>query len=121
MAAATDNPNGERKWRGIGKAETVEFGLLTWFKDARSRGATITSAILEEKVTQLAKKLDIPDFQATSGWLSRRKARNGIKYKNVMGKNRMPTQQLLTHGRLQFYQTCWKNTLHISLQEINNA
>ena len=58
MAAATDNPNGERKRRRVGKAETVESALLTWFKDARSRDATITSAILEEKATQLANKLD---------------------------------------------------------------
>ena len=37
----------------------VESALLTWFKDARSRDATITSAILEEKATQLANKLEL--------------------------------------------------------------
>ena len=65
MAGATDNPNGERKRRRVEKLNLLDKPGL----NARSRHATTTSAILLEKATQLANKLDIPDLQATSGWL----------------------------------------------------
>jgi hypothetical protein len=80
------NPNGERKRKRNGKAADVESALLIWFTDVRCRDATVTTAILEEKATQLAAQLNQPDFKATSGWISRWKSRNAISYKKCHGE-----------------------------------
>ena len=83
---AAENKVKDRKRKRGGKADDVEKALYTWFTDARSRDAPITTAILEEKARQFATALDKPNFHVTTGWLCRWKARHGIKYKRAHGE-----------------------------------
>ena len=76
----------DRKRKRGGKADDVEKALYTWFTDARARNAPMTTAILEEKARQFAAGLEKPNFQVTTGWLCRWKARHGIKYKRAHGE-----------------------------------
>ena len=68
---AAENKVKDRKRKRGGKADDVEKALYTWFTDARSRDAPITTAILEEKARQFATALDKPNFHVTTGWLCR--------------------------------------------------
>ena len=83
LREAEENRVGDRKRKRSGKDEDVEKALYTWFVDARSRDAPITSAVVEEKATHFATLLNKQDFKVTNGWLCRWKARNGIKFQEV--------------------------------------
>ena len=61
--------SGDHKHKRSGKDEDVEKALYTWFVDARSQDAPITSAVLEEKATHFATLLNKQDLKATNGWL----------------------------------------------------
>ena len=52
----------------------MKAALTTWFIEARA--IPISGPVLEEKAKDLAQALQQPDFNATSGWLSRWKTRN---------------------------------------------
>jgi len=52
----------------------VKAALTTWFIEARA--IPISGPVLEEKAKDLTQALQQPDFNATSGWLSRWKTRN---------------------------------------------
>jgi hypothetical protein len=82
------NSNPDRKRQRSGKASNVEAALTTWFIDARTRDIPISGPILEEKAKDLAQALQQPDFNATSGWLSRWKTRNNIVYKRLHGEKK---------------------------------
>ena len=84
------NANPDRKRQRSGKSGDVETALTTWFTNPRSRDIPINGPILEEKAKDLARELNQPDFNPTSGWLSRWKIRNSIVFKNNMGKRKMP-------------------------------
>ncbi|XP_052260398.1 uncharacterized protein LOC127864620 isoform X1 [Dreissena polymorpha] len=88
MEEYESNANPERKRHRSGKAADVEAALSTWFTDARSRGIPVSGPILEEKACALAKKLDKPEFQPSSGWLSRWKERNNIVFKKRHGEEK---------------------------------
>jgi hypothetical protein len=66
----------------------MEAALTTWFIDARTRDKPISGPIQEEKDKDLAQALQEPDFNATSGWLSRWKTRNNIVYKQLHGEKK---------------------------------
>ena len=80
---ATENKVKDRKQKLGGKDDDVEKALYTWFTDARAHDALITTANLEEKAGQFAAGLEKSNFQVTTGWLYRWKARDGIKYKRT--------------------------------------
>ena len=82
------NSNPDRKRQRSGKASNMEAALTTWFIDARARDIPISGPILEEKAKDLAQALQQPDFNATSGWLSRWKTRNNIVYKRLHGEKK---------------------------------
>ena len=81
-----ENKVKDRKRKRGGKDDDVEKALYTWFTDACVRNTPITTAILEEKARQFTAGLDKPNFQVTTGWLCRWKARHGIKYKRAHGE-----------------------------------
>ncbi|XP_056008513.1 tigger transposable element-derived protein 6-like [Ostrea edulis] len=89
--------NPERKRQRSGKAPTVESALTEWFTAARSRDIPISSNILQEKAVDLASQMNINDFNATSGWLSRWKQRNNIGFKKMHGEKKDADQEAVNH------------------------
>jgi hypothetical protein len=71
-----------------GRWDELETALLKWFKNARDQGAVVTGAILMQKADEFAQKLEISDFQAKPGWLTRFKERYNIVFKNVCGESK---------------------------------
>ncbi|GFR71974.1 tigger transposable element-derived protein [Elysia marginata] len=67
------------------QVKDIDGGLLTWFKQSRAQGASISRPILMEKAGELAKELGI-SFVSCSAWLGRFKRRHGIVFKAVSGE-----------------------------------
>ncbi|XP_041347231.1 tigger transposable element-derived protein 4-like [Gigantopelta aegis] len=82
------NANPERKRQRTGKAANVEKALSEWFSVARQKDIPISGPILAAKAKDLAEKMNIDDFNPTSGWLSRWKERNTIVYKKLHGEKK---------------------------------
>ena len=82
------NANPERKRHRSGKAAVVEAALSTWSTNARARDIPLSSPVLEEKASDIAKHLDKPDFKPSTGWLSRWKERNNIVFKKQHGEKK---------------------------------
>ena len=57
-----------------------------WFSTMQAKKAIISDAILLEKGKEFAVKLECKEFMASSGWLSRFKARHGISLKVLHGE-----------------------------------
>ena len=100
------NDNPERKRQRTGKAADVESALTVWFSNSRGRDVPLSGPVLQEKAHDLAKKLNKPDFKATTGWLCQWKARTGVVYKRMHGEKRMLTSQLLIDGLQTSFLTC---------------
>lgn len=81
------NTNTNMKRKRCGKESAVEEALLKWFQDKRKCHVPISGLVLEEKANEIAKILNIDDFKATSGWLSRWKSRNQICFKKSHGES----------------------------------
>ncbi|XP_061392062.1 jerky protein homolog-like [Musca vetustissima] len=76
------NKNVLMKRQRPGANKTVEDALLIFFKDMRSKEATITGPLLMEKAKDFANKLNV-DFTPSYGWLERWKKRENIHFKNI--------------------------------------
>ena len=74
------NANPSCKRQRLGRHPEVDAALTTWFKDARSHDIPLSGPILQEKASELAAVLNKPDFIPSTGWLSRWKAQNAIRY-----------------------------------------
>ncbi|XP_069108937.1 tigger transposable element-derived protein 4-like [Argopecten irradians] len=83
---ASNNP--DRKRQRSGKSADVETALYTWFKDDRARDVPISGPLLEEKARDIATNLDVPNFNPSSGWLSRWKTRFNITFKRLHGEKK---------------------------------
>lgn len=82
------NDNPERKRQRTGKAADVESALAVWFSNSRGRDVPLSGPVLQEKAQELAKKLNKPNFKATTGWFCRWKTRNGVVYKRLHGEKK---------------------------------
>lgn len=71
-----------------GKHEDVEDCLLQWFRQHRAEGIPISGPMLCEKATELAGRLGVENFSASSGWLHKFKGRHGISCHNVCGESK---------------------------------
>ena len=65
----------------------LEQALFTWFGQMRAKGANILDSLVAEKARDLAGKLGIADFKASSGWLCKFKQRHGIKLQHSHGES----------------------------------
>ncbi|VDP01602.1 unnamed protein product [Heligmosomoides polygyrus] len=68
------------------KHSDLNEALLRWFKDVRSQNIPVDTHTLKAKAVELARMLDIGDFNASEGWASRFKSRHGILFKQVQGE-----------------------------------
>jgi hypothetical protein len=72
------------KKRKIGKVSTfaeLETVLFTWYQQAHASNIPIDGTTLREKEKIIAAKLNIDNFSAPNGWVSRFKDRHGLVFK----------------------------------------
>ena len=64
--------------------ETVRF---TWYQQARVSNIPIDGTTLREKAEIIAAQLNIDNFSASNGWVSRFKDQHGLVFKTLAGEN----------------------------------
>jgi hypothetical protein len=78
------------KKRKTGKESTfaeLDTALITWFQQARASNIPIDGTTLRDKAKIIAAQLNIDDFSASSGWVSRFKDRHGLIFKKLVGES----------------------------------
>ena len=83
---ASTSVNSSRHKLRSGHFEELETILLEWFQQARAANLPISGPILKEKAEEIAGRLAIDEFAASSGWLDRFKNRHGIVYRQICGE-----------------------------------
>ena len=68
------------------KHENLETVLMQWFGQMRAKGALLSDKLVSTKALSLAEKLQLADFKASDGWLSKFKKRHGIKLQRPHGE-----------------------------------
>ena len=58
----------------------LEQAMFTWFGQMRAKGASILDSLVADKAKDLAGKLNIADFKASSDWLCNFKQCHGIRH-----------------------------------------
>ena len=81
-----ENANPDRKRDRAGKSQEVDVALYRWFNQAQEKGLPVNGPLLREKAEKLAKTMNMPNFEATNGWLQRWKERNNLSYKKLHGE-----------------------------------
>ena len=76
----------KRKNAKTGSFDDVESAILKWFSNVREQNVPVSGPILLAKAEEFAKKLEVENFRASTGWLERFKERNGITFKKVCGE-----------------------------------
>ena len=61
--------------------------LFTWYQQARASNIPIGGTTLREKAKITAAQLNIDNFRASNGWVSRFKDRHGLVYKKLAGES----------------------------------
>jgi len=78
------------KKRKTGKESTfaeLETVLFTWYQQAWASNIPNNGTTLREKVKIIAAQLNIDNFSASSGWVSRFKDRHGLVFKKLAGES----------------------------------
>jgi len=65
----------------------LETVLFTWYQQALASNITIDGTTLREKAKIIAAQLNIDNFGASNGWVSRFKDRHGLVYKKLVGES----------------------------------
>lgn len=65
----------------------IERSLVLWFTQCRQSNIPVGGPLLIEKAQSFAKKLNLNNFKANSGWLDRFKKRNNITFKKICGES----------------------------------
>ena len=85
LDAISDGKNVKRARLRAPKYEELEQVLLQWHKQIRSQNVQVNGLLMKEKAIEIAKNLDISNFSASDGWLSRFKERHSIAFKTIQG------------------------------------
>jgi hypothetical protein len=65
----------------------LETVLLTWYQQARASSIPIDGTTLREKAKIIATQLNVDNFSASNGWVSRFKDRLGLVFKKLAGES----------------------------------
>jgi hypothetical protein len=65
----------------------LETVLFTWYQQARASNIPIDGTKLREKAKIIVAQLNIDNFSASSGWVSRFKDRHGLVFKKLVGES----------------------------------
>lgn len=84
----TENKNKKsKKLLMPGKTLDVDACVLEWFVRARTNKIPVNGPLIQEKAREVAKRLDLPTFKASNGWLEKFRARNNITYRSICGES----------------------------------
>ena len=61
--------------------------LFTWYQQARASNIPIDGTTLRGKAKIIATQLNIDNFSASNGWVSRFKDRHGLIFKKLAGES----------------------------------
>lgn len=86
-SALSSGTSAKRKKLTQAAHEDLEKALLKWFVDMRAKKMPISGSVLQQKALDYACMLGIDDFKASTGWLTRFKARHGIIAKVLCGES----------------------------------
>src|SRR5215510_14337326 len=78
------------KKRKTGRESTfaeLETVLFTWYQQARASNIPIDGTILREKAKTIAAQLNVDNFSASNGWVSRFKDSHGLVFKKLAGES----------------------------------
>jgi hypothetical protein len=78
------------KKRKTGRESTfaeLETVLFAWYQQARASNIPIDGTTLREKAKIIAAQLNIHNFSASNGWVSRFKDRHGLVFKKLVGES----------------------------------
>jgi hypothetical protein len=65
----------------------LETVLFTWYQQARASNIPIDGTTLREKAKIIASQLNIDNFSASNGWVSRFKDRHCLVFKKLAGES----------------------------------
>ncbi|XP_070377297.1 tigger transposable element-derived protein 6-like [Dermacentor albipictus] len=85
--ALSSGTSAKRKKLTQAAHEDLEKALYTWFLDVRAKKMPVSGNMLQQKALGYACMLGINDFKASSGWLTRFKARHEIVAKVLCGES----------------------------------
>ncbi|XP_033110353.1 tigger transposable element-derived protein 6-like [Anneissia japonica] len=80
--------------------------MLVWFRTARDKNIPISGPLIKAKATQFAEQLNITDFGASDGWLTKWKQRNEIKQVAVCGESGDVDQTIVTEWKSKIADLC---------------
>lgn len=66
--------------------EDLDKACLKWFKQLRGTGALVRTTELKGAAEKFARLLNIPDFKAPEGWVTRFTVRHGLSKKRTHGE-----------------------------------
>ena len=84
-AVEGNNASKKRKRMKTATYEELDSAVYKWLKTARHSNIPISCSIFKEKALEFAKSLDLNDFHASDGWVSRWKKRFNVSFKTVSG------------------------------------
>lgn len=93
------------------KTQDLEPILFAWFQNCRRRNIRINAETLQTKALEIASKLHINEFKASTGWLASFIKRNGISSKNIYGEANLVDQNVLE---------CFKGDLERKMAEYDD-
>ena len=64
----------------------MEEALLVWIKVQLTKGGRLSGDLIRSKARRLSEELGVENFLASSGWLSRFKARHQLIFKREQGE-----------------------------------
>lgn len=81
------NAKNSRKSLKRAKTEQVDMAVYKWFQQQRAEGNPVSGPLLREKALWFHQKMQVKEsFTASQGWLSRFKARHGIRQLDIQGE-----------------------------------
>ncbi|KAK3851777.1 hypothetical protein Pcinc_041598 [Petrolisthes cinctipes] len=76
-----------RKTMAKPRNEELDQACLKWFWQLRGTGVFVRTTELKAAAEKFARHLNIPDFKASEGWVTRFKVRHGLSNKKTHGES----------------------------------
>ncbi|XP_076043979.1 jerky protein-like isoform X1 [Oratosquilla oratoria] len=68
------------------KFEKLDQAVYKWYKQQRAEGLPVRGPELRSAAMRFAERLEVPDFSASDGWLSRFSRRHDVRKKRILGE-----------------------------------
>ena len=88
------------------KFSEINHLMLLWFKMARDKNIPVSGHMLRAKANPFAEELNIENFQASEGWLSKWKQRNGIQQFKACGERGDVSDEAVTEWKEKIEEIC---------------